>query len=191
MLEKLRKFSNSFFAKIFLFIIAIPFVFWGMGDLFSSGNQKTIVKIENEKISIQEFINYINSRSSSIENINSEIIENLLFSFIGQKLIEKEVKKYNITLSDKSLAKILKNQEIFKKDNNFSRTEYEKFLIKNNLDSVIFEKNISIQEEKNQLLSFIGDGIIPSDFIVSYEYNKTNQKRSIEYIDLNNILKKN
>ena len=190
MLEKLRKFSNSFFAKIFLFIIAIPFVFWGMGDLFSSGNQKTIVKIENEKISIQEFINYINSRSSSIENINSEIIENLLFSFIGQKLIEKEVKKYNITLSDKSLAKILKNQEIFKKDNKFSRTEYEKFLIKNNLDSVIFEKNISIQEEKNQLLSFIGDGIIPSDFIVSYEYNKTNQKRSIEYIDLNNILKK-
>ena len=46
MLEKLRKFSNSFFAKIFLFIIAIPFVFWGMGDLFTSGSQKTIVKIE-------------------------------------------------------------------------------------------------------------------------------------------------
>ena len=84
MLEKLRKFSQSFFAKIFLFIIAIPFVFWGMGDLFRSGNQKTIVKIENEKISIQEFINYINSRSSSIENINSEIIENLLSGFISR-----------------------------------------------------------------------------------------------------------
>ena len=42
MLGTLGKFSSSIFAKIFLFIIAIPFVFWGMGDLFSGGNQNTI-----------------------------------------------------------------------------------------------------------------------------------------------------
>ena len=111
MLEKLRKFSQSFFAKIFLFIIAIPFVFWGMGDLFRSGNQKTIVKIENEKISIQEFINYINSRSSSIENINSEIIENLLSGFIGQKLIEQEVKILSQGMKDDEIKKNKKDFE--------------------------------------------------------------------------------
>ena len=188
MLEKLRKFSNSFFAKIFLFIVAIPFVFWGMGDLFSSGNQKTIVKIDDDKISIQEFINYVNSRSSSVQNINNEIIEALLYSFIGQKLIEHEVKKYNIILSDKSHAKIIKNQEIFKKDDEFSRTEYEKFLIKNNINIIDFEKNISVQEEKNQLLSFIGGGTTPSHALVNYDYNKNNQKRSIEFINLNDVL---
>ena len=51
MLSSFRKFSSSFFAKIFLFIIAIPFVFWGMGPLFTGGNLNTIVKIGNEKVS--------------------------------------------------------------------------------------------------------------------------------------------
>ena len=189
MLEKLRKFSNSFFAKIFLFIIAIPFVFWGMGDLFTSGSQKTIVKIENKKISTEEFINFVNLRYSSMETINDEILEKLLSTFIGQKLIEQEVEKYNIVLSDKSLAKILKNTNIFMKDNKFSRTEYEKFLIKNNLSSNVFEENISMQEEKNHLLNFIGGGILPSNFLVNYDYNKTNQERLIEFVDLNAILK--
>ena len=190
MLEKLRKFSNSFFAKIFLFIIAIPFVFWGMGDLFSSGNQKTIVKIENDKISTQEFINFINLRYSSIETLNEEIIQNILSSFIGQKLIEQEIKKYNIVLSDKSLARILKNTKIFMKNNEFSRTEYEKFLIQNNISSNVFEKNISMQEEKNHLLNFIGGGVMPSNFMINYNFNETNQERIIEYIDLNNVLKR-
>ena len=52
MLGSIRKFSSSIFAKVFLFIVAIPFVFWGMGDVFRSGNQNTIVKIGNEKISV-------------------------------------------------------------------------------------------------------------------------------------------
>ena len=56
MLEKFRNFSKSIFAKIFLFIVAIPFVFWGMGDLFSGGNLNTIVKIGNDKVPTEKFI---------------------------------------------------------------------------------------------------------------------------------------
>ena len=70
MLEKLRKFSTSILAKIFLFLVAIPFVFWGMGDLFRGGNAKTIVKIGKEKVSAKQFINYINKYSNP--NVNSK-----------------------------------------------------------------------------------------------------------------------
>ena len=55
MLGTIRKFSSSVLAKIFLFIVALPFVFWGMGDLFRGGNQNVIVKIGNEKVSTKEF----------------------------------------------------------------------------------------------------------------------------------------
>ena len=54
MLGRIRKFSSSIFAKVFLFIVAIPFIFWGMGDLFRGGNQNTIVKIDEEKITVKE-----------------------------------------------------------------------------------------------------------------------------------------
>ena len=61
MLSKIRKFSSSIFAKIFLIIVAIPFIFWGMGDVFSTGNKNTIAKIGKDKISTQEFINFVQS----------------------------------------------------------------------------------------------------------------------------------
>ena len=59
MLGTIRKFSSSIFAKIFLVIIAIPFIFWGMGPIFSGGKLNTIVEIGKEKIPTQEFVNYI------------------------------------------------------------------------------------------------------------------------------------
>ena len=58
MLENIRKFSKTIFAKILLVIIIIPFVFWGMGGVFSGGNTNNIAKINNQSISTQDFINY-------------------------------------------------------------------------------------------------------------------------------------
>ena len=89
MLGTLRKFSSSILAKVLLFIIAIPFVFWGMGDLFRSGNQNTIVKIGDNKVQTKEFVNFIKYNAPSINNgiLDKKIIEKLLSSFIGEKLL--------------------------------------------------------------------------------------------------------
>ena len=151
MLGKIRKFSNTVSAKIFLFIVAIPFVFWGMGDLFSGGNKNTIAKIGKDKISTQEFINFIN-RSNIEKAIDDDVVDNLLSTFIGEKLLFKEIDSYNIKISDTSLSKIIKNQDVFKKNNEFSRTQYEKFLVENSIDAVNFEKNILTQQQKKNYL---------------------------------------
>jgi len=190
MLSSIRKFSNTIFAKIFLFIVAIPFVFWGMGNIFSSGNKNTIAKIGDEKISTREFAEYLNVYLPSDKEISENLIDKLLSDFIGNKLIAMEVNKYNINISDKSLAKLIRNEKIFIKKNEFSRIEYEKFLVKNSLDAATFEKNVSEQEEKKQLLDFIGGGIIPSIFSINMDFDKINQKRKIKLINLNNVFKK-
>jgi len=190
MLQKLRKFSGSIFAKVFLAIVAIPFIFWGMGDLFSVGNQRTIVKIDKEKVLTKDFVNYINNFYDIKENINTVEIEKLLTNFIGRKLIQLEIEKFNINITEKSLAQLVKSQEIFKKENKFSRNEYEKFLIKNSVNAVAYEKNLSQQEKKKQVLEFIGGGIEPADFLTNIEYDKINQKRNIQLINLNDVFKK-
>tara|TARA_B100000029_G_scaffold47513_1_gene43598 strand:+ start:193 stop:1638 length:1446 start_codon:yes stop_codon:yes gene_type:complete len=189
MLEKIRKYSSSVFAKIFLFIVAIPFVFWGMGDLFSGGNQNTIAKIDSKKISTQDFVNYLNSISTINELNDKNLIQRHLSNFIGDKLVSEETEYFNILLTDRSLSKIIKNQEMFKKDNEFSRTLYEKFLVENSINAVTLEKNILREEKKKQLLNFIGGGILPSKASVNQFYNKENQKRSFQLIDLNEAFK--
>ena len=130
MLGSIRKFSSSIYAKILLGIIIIPFVFWGMGSSFTGGNKNIVVVIDKEKYSVQEFGDFI--RRTAQEEVKSNQVEKFLSSFIGEKLIEKEVENFQIKLSDESLGKLIKHQKNFKRNNEFSRTEYEKFLLKNN-----------------------------------------------------------
>ena len=42
MATSIGKLSKSFFIKLLVGIIILPFVFWGMGDVFSGGNQNVI-----------------------------------------------------------------------------------------------------------------------------------------------------
>ena len=192
MLRAIRKFSSSVFAKILLLFIAVPFIFWGMGPVFQGGKQNTIAEIGNEKISTQEFVTYIkyNTPNTDFETLDKNLIEKLLSNFIGEKLIALEIKNHDIKLSENSLSTIIKNEKIFKKNNKFSRTEYEKFLIKNSLNAIVFENNMSKQVKKEQLFDFIGKGIVPSKFLVNIAYDKINQKRNIEVINLNDVFEK-
>ena len=77
MLNKLRGFSNTKLAGVLITIIIIPFVFWGMGSVFSGGNTNNIAKINNEAISTQDFMKYINQTRMDVEYIKKNINNNI------------------------------------------------------------------------------------------------------------------
>ena len=187
MLGSFRKFSGSIYAKILLGIIIVPFVFWGMGSSITGGSKNVVVVIDKEKYSIQHFSNFI--KKTALKKVEANDVEGFLFAFISEKLIEKEIEHFGIKLSDNSLSKLIRHQEQFKRENKFSRTEYEKFLIKNNVTAINFESILSKEEKKKQLLDFIGGGVSPSKFLVNISYDKINQKRVIELINLNDVFK--
>ena len=60
MIGSLRNFAKTKIAGVFVFIIIIPFVFWGMGSMFSGGNTNNIAVINKSKISTKDFMNFIN-----------------------------------------------------------------------------------------------------------------------------------
>ena len=124
MLGSLRKFSSTIYAKILLGIVVIPFVFWGMGGTFKGGSKNIIVVIGKEKYSIEDFGNFIQKFNIENNKITTNQLEILLSDFIGEKLIEKEIEHFGIKISDDSLAKIIRYQENFKRENKFSRLEY-------------------------------------------------------------------
>ena len=59
--------------------------------------------------------------------------------------MDLEIEKLKIIVNDNSLRKIIKNDELFIKDDKFSRTEYEKFLITSGVTAPTFETNIAEQ----------------------------------------------
>ena len=195
MLTAIGKFSKSFFIKLLVGIIILPFIFWGMGDVFRGGNQNVIASVGSEKINTQEFVSYmrkLNLNEQQIKNLpNTDLVEKILSEFIGKKVMALEIEKLGISINDNALRNIIKNDKIFFKDEKFSRIEYEKFLLKSGVSAPIFEANIIEQEKRRQFLSSLSGGIVIPEVLINQEFRKENQIKSIKYIDLNVYHSKN
>ena len=195
MLNNIRNFSKTIFAKILLVIIIIPFVFWGMGGVFSGGNTNNIAKINNQSISTQDFINYLNSSKIDTnyikDNIDENIIEELLAELISTTMISLEIKDLNLSISDKILnKKITEDKNFLDENKKFSRIKYEKFLLSSNISAPNFEFKLRESELKKNLFAYISGGIKSPSFLTNNVYKNETKKITISYINLENVYKK-
>ena len=193
MLTSIKKATKSFLAKILIAIIILPFLFWGMGDVFSTGNQNVVVTIDSEKVSAQNFVEYVNRlnlnkiQRSSLNETN--LLDKILSDYVGKKIMALEIIDQGVNLNNQSLKKIITTDNTFKEDNKFSRTKYEKFLLESGISAPTFEKNISTQEKRRQLLSFLSEGVNLPEFMIENEYASENQIKKIQYLKLDSLYK--
>tara|TARA_Y100001970_G_C14181169_1_gene829913 strand:+ start:127 stop:1578 length:1452 start_codon:yes stop_codon:yes gene_type:complete len=192
MLSSIRKFSKSILGKIVIALIAVAFVVgFGFSGSFS-GKQNIVAEINGEKISSQEFVNYLQNLSITNEDIErsggkSQLLERLLMNYISEAIISMEGEKKGVHLSERSLFKRLTDDEKFKKDGKFSQTKYEKFMISNGLTKPYYENLVKENEIKNQLLSFYTGGIKLPLFAINDLYQKENRIKKINYVSLSEI----
>jgi hypothetical protein len=150
---------------------------------------------DSNKISAQEFVNYINRlnlNEDQIKNLSkTDLVEQILSDFIGKKVMSLEIEKLGIVVSDNALRHIIKNDKLFSKDDKFSRTEYEKFLLKSGTTAPQFEANIVEQEKRRQFLGSLAGGIVIPETLVEKQFRKENQTKTIQYINLNKYHSKN
>ena len=180
---------NKIGGLILIIVIIIAFGFGGFGGGFLSNNQNNIVKIDENNITTQDFINFINESGISekvIQNrINDNIIEELLSSLVSKTLLELEIKDFNIKLSENSLSKKIKlNKNFLNDDGKFERIKYEKFLLENNTSAPRFEKRLKDRELQKKLFDFIGAGTVSPQFFVKKLFENENKKLKIDYINL-------
>ena len=194
MIGSLRNFAKTKFAGLLVFIMIIPFVFWGMGSMFSSGNTNNLAKINNTNISTQEFIDFLNSsgipQQSIKDNLNNNILEELLSSLISNTLLKLEIKDFNIIITENTLFKKIKTNKNFHDENGiFQRLKYEKFLLENNLSAPGFEKRLKDRESQKNLFDYIGAGTKSPQFLVKKLYEEENKKLELDFLNLKNFYK--
>ena len=196
MLKNLRGFSNTKLAGVLIAIIIVPFVFWGMGSVFSGGNTNNVAKINNKSISTQDFLQYVNQSRINLEyvkeNIENNVIEEILTGLVSNKLLEMEIENLNASLSENILANKIRSDEKFVDDkNSFSRLKYEKFLLENNLTAPIYEIKLKDQELKKNLFDYVSGGLISPYFLKNKIYINENKELEIEYFNLDQVYKTN
>ena len=195
MISSFRNFAKTKFAGLLVFIMIIPFVFWGMGGMFSSGNTNNIAKINEKNISTEEFIDYLNNsgvpQEYIRENLDKEIIQELLAGLISSTLLDLEIEKLNISISKDTLLKQIKTNKNFLDENgNFQRIKYEKFLLENNQSAAGFELRLKKREEQKNLFDYIGAGTISPKFLSKKLFIEENKKLEIEFLNLKNLYAK-
>ncbi|WP_099340390.1 SurA N-terminal domain-containing protein [Candidatus Fonsibacter ubiquis] len=172
MLSSLRKFSETLTAKIFIALIALSFVFWGINDFYKSSYNNAIAEINGDEISFNEFTkeyskiirnNNIQSQKLAIEkNIHIIAISNI----ISEKLLKIHTKNLGILTDDTVIAIEIKNNNEFKDKEIFSRTKYEKFLLERNINSKILEEEID-RNLKRKIITNSLNGYIPNSKKIS------------------------
>ena len=172
MLSSLRKFSETLTAKIFIALIALSFVFWGINDFYKSSYNNAIAEINGDEISFNEFTkeyskiirnNNIQSQKLAIEkNIHIIAISNI----ISEKLLKIHAKNLGILIDDTVIAIEIKNNNEFKEKEIFSRTKYEKFLLERNINSKILEEQIN-RNLKRKIITNSLNGYIPNSKKIS------------------------
>ena len=194
MISSFRNFAKTKFAGLLVFIMIIPFVFWGMGSMFSSGNSNNVAKINKTHISTQEFIDHINKSNipeqTIRENLDKNIIEELLSTLISTRLLDLEIKDFDIMISEIALLKKIKtNKNFLNEEKVFERTKYEKFLLENNQSAPSFELRLRGRELQKNLFDYIGAGITSPKFLTNKLFIEENSKLKIRYLNLENFYK--
>ena len=191
MLTSLRKFSETILAKIFIALIALSFVFWGINDFFKSSYSDAIAEIDGEEISFNQFINEFNKivRNNNIETGKIAISKNVhilaISNIVSEKLLKIHSKKLGVFIDDITIAIEIKNSQEFKDKETFSRTKYEKFLLEKRINSKILEDQINKNLKKKIITESIS-GFIPSN--KKYSEQEVKNKINILYED---FLRKN
>ena len=195
MISSFRNFAKTKFAGLLVFIMIIPFVFWGMGSMFSSGNTNNIAKINKINISTQDFIDHVNQsnipQKTIRENLDKNIIEELLSTLISSTLLKLEIKDFNILVSENSLLKMIKDNKNFQDEKgNFERIKYEKFLLENNQSAPGFEMRLKKRELQKKLFEYVGAGTTTPTFLAEKLFKEENRKLELEFINLDRFYKK-
>ena len=195
MIGSFRNFAKTKLAGLLVFIMIIPFVFWGMGSMFSTGNTNNIVKINDTNISTEDFITYINNSNipnqTIRENISKNIIEDMLSALVSTTLLDLEIKDFNILVTENTLLnKIKTNKNFLDENGKFKRIKYEKFLLEKNQSAPVFEAKLKSRELQKNLFDYVGAGTVSPKFLTKKLFEEENKKLEINFFNLKDFYKK-
>lgn len=141
----MRSASQHILFKIFLILIVISFVIFGVGDIFKNYNNNVVEIDGNVNISINEFMNIKRNELHKLQQmlgapltpqqLQSFNIDQIILSrLINDKLLELETKNLNIRVSDNTAASYIKSEALFHDaSGTFDKDKFNEILANNNI----------------------------------------------------------
>lgn len=186
---------KSIVVKTLLILLATSFVLFGIVNFFNGVGNTNILKINNEKISVNKFSKFLTEKRSQVfdKNLTSEELKFLnskafinlsLSEFIGNLLLENEIKKLNLVESKKAVFEDIYNDQNFKgEDGKFNIKIFNEILSNNNLTEDAYVNYVSFYNSRNALIDTLTSQNLVNDYISKKLFEEQNK-----YITANVII---
>ena len=168
MFEFLRKGATSIFVKIFLAVIIIVFVFWGIGT-FTGDRSQVVAEISGEKITAKEFREYYNyqlyqltlafGESSQEIARDPKFKEEVLFDLIRKRLLRKYAESLGLSVSEKEVEMYLAQILAFQDRGAFNPAKYQTLLREVGVTPKFFEELLKQDLLEQKLSSLLNSAL--------------------------------
>lgn len=171
-MDKLRDFLKSWPGRILLILCLSPLALLGVESYFGGGvDPNQIAQVGEASVGLSEYQTAVNNRrTETLEQIddasllNEDVLhEQVLKGLIDRTLLEQQAGKLGMTVSDDTINRLLRQEEIFKDaDGNFSNDQFANFLRQRGMT-----KDQLFAEFRNQLsldqlnASIVGTAVYP------------------------------
>jgi len=171
-MDKLRDFLKSWPGRILLILCLSPLALLGIESYFqSSVDPNQIAQVGEASVGSSEYQSAVNSRRTEILDqlddaslLNEDVLhKQVLKGLIDRTLLEQQAGKLGMTVSDDTINRLLRQEDIFKDANgDFSNEQFSNFLRQRGMN-----KDQLFTEFRNQLsldqlnASIVGTAIYP------------------------------
>ncbi len=196
MLQKMRAFSKSIFASIFLGAVALSFVVWGIADVFRVRSDTDVATVGSTVISYEKFSrDYQNVLRRQGEQIGQTITPEMarkmdlgnstLDNLINSTALDNVGEKFGLMVSDADVTARIRAIPAFNGPlGTFDKDTFDRVLARNNFNEQDFVEGIRADMTRDQLIGPVEDGTqVPPGYAHAL-FAFSTELRSTEYMVL-------
>ena len=194
MLNVLRKQAQSTLIQGLVLVIAIVFIFWGVGTNMNN-NRNSVATVNDEEISYQE---YQRAYEQAVENLKKQfggqvppgllegmaIKQQVLGQLIQAELLRQGGEQMGIMVSDLAAQNEIEKMEVFQQNGNFDLARYKSVLSQNRMTPTSFEGGLKADLQRQRVTDSIGSFAIVPDSAVQDWLAYTGEEIKLSYVTL-------
>jgi len=197
MLDSMRRGANTLPAKIFLGLLTLSFIGWGVGSRLGASHSDTLATVGNTKITLGEFQRAYQRQSQAVSRQIGQALTPDLARSIGlpqqtlgtlmeEATVAEMAADVGLGVSDERLAQAIADDPQLRAPGaqSFNRDYLAELLNQNGLNEAMFIAQRRKEELSRQLsLGLVGGLTVPKTMVAAI-YRYQNEARDIRYLTL-------
>lgn len=193
MLQILRKKAQSTFIQIIVVIIALVFIFWGVGANLG-GDRQAALTVNDEKITFQEFQRAYDQAYQRLSdqfggNVPKGLAETLgvkqqvIIQLIQTALLRQGAREMGLQVSAEEIQQLIAEMVQFQENGVFNIERYKAVLAANRLAPTKFEESMRFDRLSEVAAREIGNFASEvTDIEIQEVYSRQNEKVAVKYV---------